>query len=131
MKLSTEHLRRELQKIIEMDGVSLETIASLSGISPPTLYRIWNLQNPTVQLDTARRIATGTGRTFTIDGDKIFYEKIANPPEKDSRLGQELASLNEKMTGMSARERDTIISILRAINDLIEAGVDAENTGRR
>lgn len=78
-KLDTEHLARQVEDIINDEGISPERLAQLSGIAKSTIYAIINRDRPTTQREVAKKIARATGREFTIDGDKIHYQLPEDP----------------------------------------------------
>jgi transcriptional regulator with XRE-family HTH domain len=75
MKLDAKHLREEMLRIMDEDGLSAEELATKAGRNSVTIYRILNLHHETAQRSIGRDIAAATGREFKITGDKIYFEK--------------------------------------------------------
>jgi len=73
MKLNSEHFKKEIEKILNEDGLSPEELSNTAKISRGTVYRILNLESKTTQRAIGRKIAEGTGRVFKIEGDKIYF----------------------------------------------------------
>jgi predicted transcriptional regulator len=62
MKLSTEKFSKEIQKILNEEGISPERLAVIAGIHYSTIYRILRKEKPTAQVGIAKLIAEATGR---------------------------------------------------------------------
>jgi len=108
MKLNTEHLKTEIERILNEDGISQEELAIRSGIHRTTIYSILSNRNPSTQRAIGRKIAEGTNREFKIIGDKIYFSKP--DPEIDEFFSEE-----DKAWGkLSADTKRQLIEVAKA-----------------
>jgi len=122
MNLNPKIVKQVIENILDEDGISVDEMANLSGVSKATIYRIMSETAGFVQRAVVRRIAEGTGRTFKITGDRVeFFRKEAPEPavdQTDPRM-QKIIALLDNATD---EELDEIGNFLETAWKLIRIG---------
>ena len=75
MKLNALHFLDEINKIMEEDLLSPSIFYSMTQIDRGSVSKWKDGTTKTIQMDTAKKVAVGTKRNYSIKGDKIYYYK--------------------------------------------------------
>ncbi|MGB2958997.1 MAG: helix-turn-helix transcriptional regulator [Bacteroidota bacterium] len=74
-RIESVRIQELVQKAVNEQHLSLSAIASLAGLSVPTIARIYNGEVSEVQTRTARKIAAGLGYSIDVGPRRVLLEK--------------------------------------------------------
>jgi transcriptional regulator with XRE-family HTH domain len=128
MKINVEKFAREIQRILDEDGLSMYELASATGISRETLHSIINGKRTTAQRGTMRKIAEATGRNFVINGDKVTF--IKQERKIDDDLGKDERRLLALYRELGSEDQDDVLNFVETLCKMLERKKMREGTGK-
>ncbi len=70
-----EAIKKRILDLCEINGITVNKLATLSGITQSTLSNIMSLRNNSTTVSTVKKICDGLGMTLVefFDSDEFFY----------------------------------------------------------
>jgi transcriptional regulator with XRE-family HTH domain len=94
-QISASALSDIVRKAVDEQHMSLSEVASRSGLSVPTIARIYSQEVGFVQTKTARRIAEGLGYTIDISKGDPTFEKAGSSQRRSGLTQVQRAKLRK------------------------------------
>lgn len=119
-KIDAAFLARQIEKILDEDGISQDEFSLRSGLAKSTIYDILEVKKPTAQRATARKIAEGTGRSFRIEGDKVYFDKKTEQVITEGLpVDDEMKEVLDEISKIEdPRRRETILDIITMLSKM-------------
>ena len=126
MKVKTQYLKQEVEKILNEDGISPEELAEKANINRATVYSILKQRYQTTQRAVARKIAEGTGRYAVFEGDRVSFHKI--PPQLLANFRRNLRHLLQERPQQLEGLKTTNPQLYGLINSIVTGTVQPTYT---